>query len=90
MHVRSTMLLIDIIGFAAATLCTIAFVPQVMQSWRTRDLAGISLRMYSLFTTGVLLWLIYGIAIRAWPIILANSITLVLAGTVLVLKLRNK
>jgi MtN3 and saliva related transmembrane protein len=81
---------IDIVGFAAGILCTIAFVPQVMHSWRTRDLTGISLRMYSLFTSGVLLWLIYGIAIRAWPIILANSITLVLAGTVLLLKLIHK
>ena len=84
------MQLIDIVGFAAAILCTIAFVPQVMHSWRTRNLAGISLRMYSLFTTGVLFWLIYGIALRAWPIILANSITLVLAGTVLLLKLIHK
>jgi len=81
---------VDFIGFAAAIFCTIAFIPQVIHSWKTRDLGGISLRMYGLFTTGVALWLIYGIALRTWPIILANSVTLVLAGTVLFLKLTHK
>jgi MtN3 and saliva related transmembrane protein len=84
------MHLIDLIGFAAAVLTTVAFIPQVVYSWTTRDLGGISLRMYGLFTGGVVLWLIYGIALGAWPIIVANAVTLVLAGTVLFLKLMHK
>ena len=82
--------LIDTLGFIAGTLTTAAFVPQVLKSWQTRDLSGISLRMYSLFTAGVALWLIYGIALTSWPIIIANAITLALAGSVLILKLRHK
>jgi MtN3 and saliva related transmembrane protein len=74
-------------GYPAAFLTTVAFLPQAIQSWRTRDLAGISLPMYSLFTSGVALWLVYGIAIGSLPIILANSVTLVLASMVLWLKI---
>lgn len=82
--------LIDTLGFVAGALTTSAFLPQVLKSWQTRDLSGISLRMYSLFTAGVALWLIYGIALTSWPIIIANAITLALAGGVLILKLRHK
>ncbi len=82
--------LIDAIGFVAGILTTAAFIPQVMKSWTTRDLAGISLSMYGLFTVGVALWLIYGIALDSWPIILTNAITLVLAGGVLFLKIIHK
>ena len=83
-------LLHDLVGYAAATLTTLAFIPQTLQSWRTRDLSGVSLGMYSLFTLGVALWLLYGVALESWPIIIANTITLALAGTVLFLKLRHK
>jgi MtN3 and saliva related transmembrane protein len=76
------------IGGIAATLTTCSFIPQVWRVWRTRHTRDISLLMYTLFTTGVALWLIYGILLGAWPIIVANSITLLLAGMVLVLKLR--
>lgn len=79
----------DLIGYSAAALTTAAFVPQALKSWSSRDLSGISLSMYSLFTLGVALWLAYGIALQSWPIILANSITLVLAGAVLVLKISH-
>jgi MtN3 and saliva related transmembrane protein len=82
--------LVDAIGFLAGVLTTIAFIPQVVHSWQTRDLAGVSLRMYALFTVGVAMWLLYGIAMGSWPIIAANTITLVLAGTVLVLKLIHR
>jgi MtN3 and saliva related transmembrane protein len=82
--------LIDAVGFAAGILTTIAFVPQVWHSWKTRDLSGISLRMYGLFTLGVSLWLIYGIAVRSGPISLANAVTLVLAGFVLILKMTHR
>lgn len=76
------------IGGAAATLTTCSFIPQVLRVWRTKHTKDISLLMYTLFTTGVALWLAYGILLASWPIILANGITLLLAGTVLVLKLR--
>jgi MtN3 and saliva related transmembrane protein len=83
------MLTPDLIGYGAAVLTTAAFVPQAVKSWTSRDLSGISLSMYSLFTLGVGLWLLYGIAIGSWPVILANGITLALAGVVLFLKLRH-
>ena len=76
----------DDIGSAAATLTTIAFIPQVWKVWRTRHTADISIGMYVLFTIGVALWLAYGILIESWPIIMANSFTLVLAGAVLAMK----
>jgi len=79
----------DLIGYGAAVLTTAAFVPQALKSWSSRDLSGISLSMYSLFTLGVALWLFYGIALQSWPIILANGITLALAGVVLALKISH-
>ncbi|OIR00966.1 PQ loop repeat protein [mine drainage metagenome] len=80
----------DIIGYFSAFLTTLAFVPQAHHSWKTRDLSGISLPMYSLFSLGVAGWLIYGILITSWPIIVANSITLLLACAVLSLKLKHR
>jgi len=79
---------IEIIGYCAAFLTTIAFLPQAIQSWRTRDLSGISVGMYSLFTIGVGLWLIYGLIIEKWPLIVANALTFALALSILVLKFR--
>lgn len=76
----------NLLGYPAAFLTTIAFVPQAWQSWRTRDLSGISLPMYMLFTLGVAFWLGYGAAIGSPPIIAANAITLMLASIVLWLK----
>lgn len=83
-----TMNITDYIGSAAATLTTTAFIPQAWQVWRTRHTADISLGMYTLFTLGVALWLGYGILLASWPIIIANCITLLLAGAVLVMKLK--
>lgn len=80
----------DLVGYAAATLTTLAFIPQTLKSWRTRDLSGVSLGMYSLFTLGVALWLLYGVVLESWPIIIANAITLGLAGIVLLLKIRHR
>jgi MtN3 and saliva related transmembrane protein len=82
-------LLHDLVGYAAATLTTLAFIPQTLKSLQTRDMSGVSLGMYSLFTLGVGFWLIYGVMLESWPIIIANTITLGLAGTVLFLKLRH-
>ncbi len=78
------------IGGIAATLTTGAFIPQVWQVWRTRHTHDISLSMYVIFTGGVACWLAYGILLGAWPIIIANAITLLLAGTVLTMKLRYR
>jgi MtN3 and saliva related transmembrane protein len=78
----------DWIGSIAATLTTTAFIPQAWQVWRTRHTKDISLGMYAIFTCGVALWAIYGMMIGSWPVIIANCITLVLAGAVLVMKIR--
>jgi MtN3 and saliva related transmembrane protein len=78
----------DAIGYAAAILTTCSFVPQAGLTLRTRDVSGISLGMYSVFTLGVALWLAYGWLIAAWPVVIANTITLALASFILVMKLR--
>ena len=75
------------IGGLAALLTTAAFIPQALHSYKTRDLSGISLPMYSTFTLGVALWLIYGLLLSNWPIIVANAITLGLSSFVLTLKI---
>ena len=64
----------ELLGYTAATLTTLCFVPQVLHTWRTRDVAGVSLGMYALFTLGVGFWLAYGLWLKAWPMIIANSI----------------
>ena len=78
----------DFIGYTAATLTTASFVPQAWKTFRSRDVRGISLGMYALFTSGVALWLVYGLILGDVPITLANAITLALALAVLVMKLR--
>ena len=78
----------DWIGSAAATLTTSAFIPQAWKVWRPHHTADISSGMYILFTIGVALWLAYGILLESWPIIIANCITLLLAGAVLAMKLK--
>ncbi len=80
----------SLLGYSAAILTTIAFVPQAWKSWCTRDLSGISLPMYALFTLGVGLWLGYGLAIGSLPVIAANGITLMLASVVLWLKVLER
>jgi MtN3 and saliva related transmembrane protein len=79
----------DLIGYFSAFLTTFAFVPQAYHSWKTRDLSGVSLPMYSIFSLGVMGWIVYGTLIASWPIIVANSVTLVLACAVLCLKLKH-
>jgi len=81
--------LLDLVGYPAAALTTIAFLPQALHSWRTRDLSGISLPMYALFTLGVAFWLAYGILLGSLPIIIGNGITLSLASVVLFLKVMH-
>lgn len=78
----------DILGYTAATLTTAAFIPQAWRTFRTRDVSGISLRMYGIFTVGVAVWLAYGIVLGETPMMVANSLSLVLACAVLAMKLR--
>jgi len=82
------MTITDWIGSAAAALTTTSFIPQAVRIFRTRHTTDISLGMYTLFTLGVTLWLTYGIQLSSWPIIVANSVTLILAGTVLAMKIK--
>jgi len=84
------MNLTDLIGTLAATLTTISLLPQARHTFRTKDVRGISLGMYSAFTLGVALWLVYGLLLHAWPIVIANVITLALAIAILVMKLRYR
>ncbi len=80
---------ITLIGLAAAFCTTVAFLPQVIKTWRTRSTKDISLAMFLVFTTGIFLWLVYGLIIRDVPLIAANGITFVLSGTILYFKLRH-
>jgi MtN3 and saliva related transmembrane protein len=77
----------NLVGYPAAFLTTVAFVPQAWQSWRTRDLSGISLPMYAMFTLGVALWMVYGLMIGSVPVFVANVVTLLLSSIVLMLKI---
>jgi MtN3 and saliva related transmembrane protein len=78
---------IDLVGSLAACLTTVSFLPQAWLSFKTRDVSGVSLGMYSVFTLGVALWLVYGVLLGAWPIVIANVITLALALAILGMKL---
>ena len=80
----------DWVGYAAATLTTASFVPQALHTFRTKDVRGISLSMYSAFVVGILLWLVYGLLLGAWPIVVANAVTLTLAATILTMKLKYR
>jgi MtN3 and saliva related transmembrane protein len=79
--------LADLIGSLAACLTTVSFVPQAWLSFKTRDVSGVSLLMYSVFTAGVALWLAYGLLLGSWPMVIANTITLILALMILGMKL---
>ena len=82
--------LISITGLIAAVLTSSSFLPQAIKTIRTKDTASISLYMYVLFTTGTLMWLIYGILIHSYPVWLANGFTLILASIILYFKIYNK
>lgn len=80
----------ELIGYCAAFLTTFSFAPQAWLTFRTRDVRGISLGMYSVFAAGVALWLAYGLLLGAWPIVAANAVTLALALAILGMKLRYR
>lgn len=79
-----------LLGLLAATLTTVAFVPQLIKVIKTRSTHDISLAMYIVICSGVLLWLIYGLLIQNMPIIVANSVTFAIASAVLMMKIRYK
>jgi MtN3 and saliva related transmembrane protein len=79
-----------LIGLAAATCTTLAFLPQAIKVIKTKQTKDLSLVMYSIFTLGVFLWLMYGILVRDAPLIIANIITLILAAIILTMKIKYK
>ncbi|WP_299438374.1 SemiSWEET transporter [uncultured Rhodospira sp.] len=81
------MILTQAIGFTAALCTTVAFLPQALKAWRTRSVADLSLSTFLVFTIGVACWLVYGILTVDWPIIVANLVTLLLAGSIVVMRL---
>lgn len=81
---------VELIGFAAAFLTTIAFIPQVVQIWKTKSVQGLSLTTYTIFVIGVFLWFLYGLSIGSLSMIIANSITVVLALTIIYFIIKSK
>lgn len=77
---------IDLVGYAAAALTTLSWVPQLQRTWRTRSAADLSFGMLATFTSGVALWLLYGLAVGSSPVVVANGVTLVLALALVALK----
>ena len=84
---QAAMTLSETVGYVAAALTTGSFVPQALLTLRSRDVSGISRGMYTAFTIGVALWLVYGVLTAQWPIVVANAITLALAITILTIKI---
>lgn len=80
----------EILGYLAAFLTTASFLPQVYKTWKTKSTEGLSLTMYTIFLTGIICWLIYGIYLNSLPIILANTVTGVSAVMLIVMKLKFK
>lgn len=82
--------MIEFVGFTAAILSTFAFLPQVIKTWKSKSAKDLSLGMYLLVSSSVLMWLIYGILTVDWPIILANIVTLSMSLVILFFKFRYK
>ncbi len=81
---------VNIVGFMAGALTTMAFVPQVIKIWKSKNTHDISMETFAIFSLGVAMWLLYGIQLGAVPIILANGITLLLSLTILFFKMKYK
>jgi MtN3 and saliva related transmembrane protein len=84
------MRLTTLLGSLAGMLTTISFVPQVLKAWQSKRCDDLSWGMLVTFSTGVVLWLIYGLRLWAMPIIIANAVTLALLVTIILLKIRYK
>jgi MtN3 and saliva related transmembrane protein len=81
---------INVLGLTAGSLTTVAFLPQVLKTWRTRATGDLSLGMFAIFSSGTLLWAIYGLLIQSLPIVIANGVTLALALMILYFKIRYR
>ncbi|MGE5538250.1 MAG: SemiSWEET transporter [Gemmatimonas sp.] len=81
---------VSLIGYTAAFLTTVAFVPQAIRAWTTRSTGDISLGMFAMLTVGIVMWFVYGVLTHDWPLMLANFVTGVLAGSILYCKIRYK
>jgi len=81
---------VTLLGLTAGVLTTLSFLPQVIKAWKSRSTRDISLGMFSMFCTGVFLWVIYGFLVGDIPVIAANAVTFLLAATILVLKLKYR
>mgnify|MGYP000915859409 CR=1 FL=1 len=79
---------VEVLGLVAGTLTTISFLPQVISVWKTKKVEDISLAMFVIFVAGVALWIVYGSWIMSWSVLIANIVTIVLAGMILVGKLK--
>ena len=81
---------IEFFGYTAAFCTSMSFLPQAIKVIQSRDTRSLSLLMYSVFTFGVAMWLTYGLLLEDWPMIIANVITLIFAGTILIIKITNR
>ena len=81
---------IIILGLVAGALTTISFLPQVLKAWRSKSTKDVSLKMFVILSTGIFLWIVYGIFIRDLPVVVTNVVTFVLAFTILILKIKYK
>jgi len=81
-------MLATVIGTVAGTLTTAAYLPQVVKVWRSRSVGDISLQMYILVVTGASFWVVYGLMLMQWPVIIANAVSLLFTATILGFKLR--
>jgi MtN3 and saliva related transmembrane protein len=80
---------IEVVGYVAGVLTTVAFLPQVIKTWRSGSADDLSTAMLAAFTTGIVLWTVYGVALGSWPIVISNVVTLALTGLLLIFKLRH-
>ncbi len=80
----------DILGIIAGSLTTAAFIPQVIKIWKTRSTRDISLVMFVILCIGVLLWTVYGVVFGLWPVIISNTVTFLLSGTIIIFKIRSR
>ena len=90
MNVIANATLVDWLGSVAGVFTTLAFLPQVWRSWRTGSARDLSLSWLVIFTAGVFLWFVYGLILAAWPLVLANMMSLLMLGILIFLKWRGR
>ena len=80
--------IIDFLGYIAATITTIAFLPQIIKTVKSKSAKDVSMGMFVLFTTGVFLWIVYGVLTKTYPVLIANAVIFCLALTQIILKIK--